>query len=93
MTKADLVEAVYNKIGIPKREASDLVDLTFDIVKDTLESGEEVNIQGFGKLKVRQKSSRVGRNPKSGEQLTISERKVVTFKPSQKLRESINENS
>ena len=91
MTKADLVEAVYNKIGIPKREASDLVDLTFDIVKDTLETGEEVNIQGFGKLKVRQKNPRIGRNPQSGDQLTISARKVVTFKPSQKLREAINE--
>lgn len=90
LTKADIIEAVYEKVGFSKKEASDIVELVFDTLKDTLEKSEKVKISGFGNFVVRQKRPRVGRNPQTGEEIEISERRVLTFKPSQVLKASIN---
>jgi len=89
-TKADLVEAIYEKVGFSKKEATDLVELLFETMKGTLSKGEKIKISGFGNFIVRQKKSRVGRNPQTGEQIEISERHVLTFKPSQVLRSEVN---
>ena len=90
MTKADLVDAIYEKIGFSKKEASDLVELVFDTLKDSLSSGEKIKISGFGNFIVREKRSRVGRNPQTGESIEISARRVLTFRPSQVLRAEVN---
>lgn len=90
LTKADIIESVYEKVGFSKKEASDIVELVFDTLKSTLESGEKVKISGFGNFVVRQKRPRVGRNPQTGEEIEITERKVLTFKPSQVLKAAIN---
>ncbi len=90
MTKADIVEKVYQKIGFTKKEASKLVELVFDSIKDTLERAEKVKISGFGNFVVRRKKERVGRNPQTGEQITISARHVLTFRPSQVLKAILN---
>lgn len=91
-TKADLAEAVYNRLGgLSKREAADLVDTAFDLVKTTLEQGEKIKLSGFGNFVVRHKKARTGRNPITGKSLTISERHVVTFKPSPRLKDYVNE--
>lgn len=91
LTKADLVEAIYEKIGFSKKEAQDLVELVFKIIKDTLSQGEKVKISGFGNFVLRDKNSRTGRNPQTGEAIQISKRRVLTFKPSQVLKEEVNE--
>lgn len=90
VTKADLVEKVYERIGFSKKEASELVELVFATLKDTLRQGEKVKISGFGKFEVRQKKARVGRNPQTGEQIMISARKVLNFAPSQVLKGLLN---
>ncbi len=90
MTKTDIVELVYTNVGIPKHESAQMVDLVLEIIKETLEQGENVKIPGFGSFVVRQKKSRRGRNPRTGEDLTITERKVLTFKPSELLRREMN---
>lgn len=90
MTKADLSEAIYERIGFSKKEASELVDEVFDTIKETLEAGENLKISGFGSFVVREKDARIGRNPQTGEAITISQRKVVTFKASPVLKKSIN---
>ena len=90
VTKADLVEKVYQKIGFSKKEASDLVELVFNQLKSTLISGEKVKISGFGNFMVRAKGERVGRNPQTGEQIQISARRVLTFRPSQVLKGILN---
>jgi integration host factor subunit alpha len=90
MTKADLVEAVYDKVGFSKKDSASLVDLVFDTMKETLERGEKVKISGFGNFLVRQKKARIGRNPQTGEEIEISARRVLTFKPSQVLKGEIN---
>lgn len=91
MTKADIVEHVYEKLGgFSKKESAQLVDLVFEIVKETLEQGEKIKISGFGNFVVRQKGPRPGRNPQTGEEITISARRVLTFKPSQVLKSSLN---
>jgi integration host factor subunit alpha len=89
MTKADIVERVYKEAGFSKKEAADLVDLVFKVIKDTLAKGEKVKISGFGNFSIRDKSTRVGRNPQTGEAMNISARRVLTFKPSQILKEDI----
>ena len=93
MTKADIINAVQGKIGFSHRLTTDLVDDLFEIVKDTLASGESVKISGFGKFEVREKNARPGRNPRTGEPLTIAARKVLTFKPSPILRRAVNRES
>jgi integration host factor subunit alpha len=91
MTKSDIVESVLAKRNLPKREAAEIVDTLLDIIKDTLESGEQVKISGFGKFEVHQKHDRRGRNPQTGESITITARKVLTFKPSILLKQELNE--
>lgn len=90
MTKADIVEKVYQKIGFSKKEASELVELVFGALKTELQRGEKVKISGFGNFVVREKKPRVGRNPQTGEQITISARRVLTFRPSQVLKGILN---
>jgi integration host factor subunit alpha len=91
LTKADIIESVYEKVGFSKKEASDIVELVFDTLKGTLEKGEKVKISGFGNFVVRHKRPRIGRNPQTGEEIEISERRVLTFKPSQVLKAAIND--
>jgi integration host factor subunit alpha len=90
MTKADIVEKVYQKIGFSKKEASELVEMVFGTLKDQLHTGQKVKISGFGNFVVRGKSERVGRNPQTGEQIKISARRVLTFRPSQVLKAMLN---
>ena len=90
MTKADMVELVYEQIGVSKREAARVVETIFDIVKETLERGENVKISGFGSFNIQHKKPRRGRNPQTGEEITISARRVLSFKVSNVLREQLN---
>lgn len=90
VTKADIVERVYEKIGFSKKEASDLVELVFEALRGTLIKGEKVKISGFGKFEVKQKKSRIGRNPQTGDRITISARRVLNFSPSQVLKAMLN---
>jgi integration host factor subunit alpha len=90
MTKADIVEQIYERVGFSKKESAELVELVFDLIKDTLEEGEKIKIAGFGNFIVKEKADRRGRNPQTGEEITISARKILTFKPSQVLKASIN---
>lgn len=89
LTKADIVERVYKEAGFSKKEAADLVDLVFKVIKDTLAKGEKVKISGFGNFSIRDKSTRIGRNPQTGDAMEISARRVLTFKPSQVLKEDV----
>jgi len=90
MTKANLVDEVYSKIGFTKKEASRLVELVFGTIKSELGKGGRVKISGFGNFIVRQKKARVGRNPQTGQKLTIQARQVLTFRPSQVLKVKLN---
>ncbi len=89
MTKADLVNSIYERVGYSKKESARIVELVFDIMKETLETGEKIKISGFGNFVVRAKHSRIGRNPQTNEEITISARRVLTFKPSQVLRNAL----
>jgi len=90
LTKADLVDSIYEKVGFSKKEAADLVELIFDTLKDQLARGEKIKISGFGNFVVREKKPRMGRNPQTGQSIEISARRVLTFKPSQVLRAEVN---
>jgi integration host factor subunit alpha len=90
MTKADIVERVSEKIGVTKKESQDLVESVLSLLKNTLEAGEDVKISGFGKFEVKQKKDRRGRNPQTGETITIEARHILTFKPSTLLKAAIN---
>ena len=90
MTKADIVDALYAKLGFSKKEAGELVELVFDSLKGSLSKGQKVKISGFGNFVVREKRSRIGRNPQTGESIEISARRVLTFRPSQVLRSDVN---
>ena len=91
MTKADIIEAVYEKVGgFSKKEAAEIVETVFNVVKETLERGEKIKISGFGNFVVREKKQRIGRNPQTGEPIPISARRVLTFKPSQVLKNILN---
>jgi integration host factor subunit alpha len=91
MTKADIIEAVYERVGgFSKKEAAEYVESVFNTVKETLERGEKIKISGFGNFVVREKKARIGRNPQTGEEITISARRVLTFKPSQVLKNILN---
>ena len=89
MTKADLVDAIYERVGFSKKESAKIVEMVFDIIKETLQDGEKIKISGFGNFVVRDKRSRIGRNPQTGEEIEISARRVLTFKPSQVLRNAL----
>jgi integration host factor subunit alpha len=90
MTKADMVELVYERIGVPKREAARIVETIFEIIKETLEQGENVKISGFGSFNIQHKKPRRGRNPQTGEEITITARRVLSFKASNVLRGQLN---
>jgi integration host factor subunit alpha len=93
MTKADIVERVYEKVGgFSKKEAAEVVEAVFQMMKDTLTSNEKIKISGFGNFIVREKKQRMGRNPQSGEPIVIKERCVLNFKPSQVLKNALNQN-
>jgi len=89
LTKSDIVEDLNNEIGLNKREAKELVDMFFNDIKNLLSEGHEVKLSGFGNFQLRNKSARPGRNPRTGEDVEVSARKVVTFKSGQKLKESV----
>jgi len=90
MTKADLIESVYAEIGLSKRDSADIVETLFDIIKETLENGENVKLSGFGSFNIRNKRARRGRNPQTGESITITPRRVLTFKSSNVFRDQLN---
>jgi integration host factor subunit alpha len=92
-TKASMIDAICEKIGLPKREATDVVELLFEMMKQTLEKGENLKISGFGSFLVREKRARMGRNPQTGEAMEITARRVVNFKHSQILRDSLKESN
>lgn len=89
LTKAELAECIFDQVGLNKREAKEIVDAFFGEISAALEQGEEVKLSGFGNFQVRDKSSRPGRNPKTGEAIPISARRVVTFHASQKLKSAV----
>ena len=86
LTKADIADRLFNEVGLNKREAKEFVDAYFEIIRGALENGENVKLSGFGNFQLREKNQRPGRNPKTGEEIPISARRVVTFRPGQKLR-------
>lgn len=86
LTKAEIAEHLFEKVGLNKVDAKDLVEDFFEKVRETLEKGEQVKLSGFGNFELREKKSRPGRNPKTGEDIPISARRVVTFRPGQKLK-------
>jgi integration host factor subunit alpha len=91
MTKADIIQDVYNKLGFSKRDSARIVESVFDIMKETLARGEKIKISGFGNFVVNDKRARKGRNPQTGDTIEISRRRVLTFKASQVLRNSLNQ--
>ena len=89
LTKADIAESLYEELGLNKREARELVELYFDELKSALSQGKQVKLSGFGNFDLRDKRERPGRNPQTGEDIPISARRVVTFKPGQKLQNKV----
>ena len=89
LTKAGIAESLYEKLGLNKREARELVEIYFDEIKEALSNGKQVKLSGFGNFDLRDKKERPGRNPKTGESIPISARRVVTFKPGQKLKNKV----
>lgn len=86
LTKADMAERLFDDLGLNKREAKEMVETFFEEVRNALENGEQVKLSGFGNFDLRDKNQRPGRNPKTGEEIPISARRVVTFRPGQKLK-------
>lgn len=92
LTKADLVEYLFNKLGLNKRESKDIVELFFEEIRISLEKGESVKLSGFGNFNLRDKGERPGRNPKTGKEIPITARRVVTFRAGHKLKSRIEKN-
>ena len=90
MTKTDIVEKVSEKCGVTKKESIDMVESVLSIIKSTFEDGEDIEISGFGKFKVNKKHERRGRNPQTGEDIIIEARRILSFKPSAILKQSVN---
>jgi integration host factor subunit alpha len=86
LTKSEMAERLYEELGLNKREAKEIVELFFEEIRSCLEANEQVKLSGFGNFDLRDKSQRPGRNPKTGEEIPISARRVVTFRPGQKLK-------
>ncbi len=86
LTKAEMAEALFEELGLNKREAKELVDLFFDEIRNALGNGRQIKLSGFGNFDLRDKNQRPGRNPKTGEEIPITARRVVTFRPGQKLK-------
>lgn len=93
LTKAELAELLFEQVGLNKREAKDMVETFFDEIRDALERGESVKLSGFGNFQLRDKPQRPGRNPKTGEEIPITARRVVTFHASQKLKGMVDDAS
>ena len=93
VTKADLANTLFEQLGLNKREAKEFVELFFETIRESLENGESVKLSGFGSFSVRHKRSRPGRNPKTGEDVPVTPRRVVTYKASQKVKERIAKNN
>lgn len=90
LTKADITEQLYDELGFNKREAKELVEMFFEEIRGALESNEQVKLSGFGNFELRYKDERPGRNPKTGEEIPITARRVVTFRPGQKLKARVD---
>ncbi len=90
MTKIDIVENIYEKVGFSKKEVAKIVEYVFDIIKETLVQENKIKISGFGNFVIRNKRSRRGRNPQTGDNIEITARRILTFKPSQVLKASLN---
>ena len=90
MTKAEIVERIYERAKASKKDATEVVDLVFEVIKTRLETGEKVKLSGFGNFVVHEKRPRKGRNPQTGEEIIITGRKVLTFKASQVLKKTMN---
>lgn len=86
LTKADMAEHLFEELGLNKREAKEMVEMFFEEIRQALEDGRQVKLSGFGNFDLREKRQRPGRNPKTGEEIPISARRVVTFRPGQKLK-------
>jgi len=93
MTKAGIANRIHEKIGCSKQESVELLESVLSLIKSTLETGEKIKISGFGNFEVKQKRDRRGRNPQTGEAITITSRRVLTFKQSNVLRDAINGNN
>ncbi len=91
LTKADLADLLFDQVGLNKREAKDMVEAFFEEIRTSLETGDSVKLSGFGNFELRKKSERPGRNPKTGEEIPITARRVVTFHASQKLKTQVDE--
>ncbi|REH36806.1 integration host factor subunit alpha [Paraperlucidibaca baekdonensis] len=91
LTKADMVDRLFDELGLNKREAKELVEQFFEEVSQSLADGQFVKLSGFGNFELRDKRQRPGRNPKTGEEIPISARRVVTFRPGQKLKQRVDE--
>jgi len=89
MTKAEIINTLFEKVGLPKKEAQDVIEIILSTMKRTFVEGESIKISGFGTFNVRKKSARKGRNPKTGTEIEITPRKVVTFRPSNQLKDVI----
>lgn len=89
LTKAEMAEWLFQELGLNKREAKEFVDAFFESIRTSLEQGEQVKLSGFGNFDLRDKNERPGRNPKTGEEIPISARRVVTFRPGQKLKSRV----
>ncbi len=89
LTKAEMAEWLFQELGLNKREAKEFVDAFFESIRTALENGEQVKLSGFGNFDLRDKNERPGRNPKTGEEIPISARRVVTFRPGQKLKSRV----
>lgn len=90
MTKGDIAERIHEKTGFTKKESTELLEAVFSLMKTTLESGENLKISGFGNFVVKQKKDRRGRNPQTGESITIEARRILTFRPSSVMKAAIN---
>ena len=90
LTKADMAERLHEELGLNKREAKDMVESSFDEIRESLATNEQVKLSGFGNFDLRDKRQRPGRNPKTGEEVPISARRVVTFRPGQKLKDRVD---
>ena len=89
LTKADMAESLFDELGLNKREARELVDSLFEELRVALSGGEQIKLSGFGNFDLRDKNQRPGRNPKTGEEIPITARRVVTFRPGQKLKSRV----
>ncbi len=91
LTKIDIAEKIHDELEFTKKESIDILESFISLMKDTLKAGEDIKVSGFGNFEIKQKKDRIGRNPQTGESMTITSRRILTFKPSGKLRTAIND--